>query len=1371
MKYFSIITFNLLGLISCLAQAELSGIQDLEINGEPFNQSVNTIYEDESGFLWIGCKSGLYRYDGYEIKHFQFNVFDDYSIPNNNINSIIEDKFQNLWLGSESYIIHFNRKENKFYGFYKSNSSTIIGKDSFGNIYAAISGKGFTKITPQEKVDHSTFTTLFDYNNDSNTMAKIQNMDLVEDGFERIWFASWFGIGVLNQKGEFSNTEFKQPVKSLIHLRNNKLLALCDDSIYVLGYNKSSIQLEVLEHYASSLFRKASLKSIAMDTLKNELWVGGSNGLYKGTRSDNRFIFRKSFPNSQEITPLDKKVTSTIFDSYGNLWIGTFKGVKKYVRGKSIFESHKFYPSNTNNVMSNSLLSFGKNTLLIGRLGGLFKYNLRKQKFSQIDVDLSKVSLISQNFEKNKLLLSSDNTLYETSLFKSSMPSLDVSELAKFNGQITSIIPINKNEIWVGIWGRGIQIINRENPLSDFKEKVVSLFNDQHVSTMLLTPKMELWVGTRGQGLYKIDMNNEKIEGFQPQKSNGISSNAILSLYQDDNDNIWIGTRGGGLNKYDAETKTFSTYGVRDGLNSNIISAIEGDDSGNLWLFTQEGIIRLDVDHEKFTSFGAENENIEIVSGFNVSTASENRKELFFGCADGFNMVKTDKYLQNNKTPTTVITSFQTLGASKNNSDPYNGMSYSSDVNIFSNDEIKLPFDRNSIAIKFSALDLTSPKNNKYAYTLEGLNDGWIYTDASNRNANYNDLSPGGYIFKVKSSNGDGIWNEDPIEVKFTILPPLWASQWAILIYSIIACLVIITCFFLIRKWYTMKKNLVMETISREKDKEHHQMKMTFFTDISHELRTPLTLILGTMEKVLKTKEHTLSTDSSQRIYSNTLRMHRLINQIMDLQKHDDGKLKLNISKNNIITDIKIIKNAFDDFAKNNNINYELHTNLDHLYAWYDVDILEKVLFNLLSNAFKYTPEQGKITISVALVDRDRNPVEKENSNKGAFIKCSVQDNGIGIPEKDLPHIFDRFYQSIKTYKNQIPGTGIGMRLVQKLVERHHGSIDVKSVEKEFTKFTFHLPINKDAFKKSELIKRATPLKKNFIKNSEYQVIGIQKTDTEKDNTNHQKNKPTILLVEDNTDLRQMLREDLQNEFNVIEASNGVEGYKSANAETPELIVSDILMPLGDGISMLQKIKQNEHLKDIPIFMLTAKNAAEDKIKCLALGADDYIEKPFSLEFVKWKIKNTLSRTFDLKEKYSRVITARPTDNEIVSNDEKFISKLVGIIEEYMADNQLNVEFLASEVGMSRANLYRKVQAILNDTPVNFIKKIRLERAAQLLKKDSIYISEIAYMTGFNNQKYFGKCFSKEYNMSPTEYIKKYASNEEENLDETRKVS
>ncbi|MEO9572126.1 MAG: two-component regulator propeller domain-containing protein [Polaribacter sp.] len=1361
-NYISVFIF-IVSFTCIYSQSDKTYFHELETQGIPFNKKVNTLFVDSYGYLWIGSDTGLYKYDGNNLISYQLDAFDPHSIPNNSINSIIEDDNKNLWIGSESYLIHFNRKEEKFKGFYKNITVKVLKKTANGNIWANLKSTGLVKIKPGKEFDTVNFDTKFNYTNNSNIVRINRQINsFVEDRFGRNWLGTPKGILILNDKNEYIQTNFTNNIRSINTFENNKIIALTPNGFYILGYNKTDFKVEILEHYEnfiSSFSPNANSTALTIDPNKKDIWIGTSGGLFKAIRKNNSYDFISFQKDRAEGDLKSKHISNLTFDTNGNLWIGSLKGINKHLGGTSIFNFNRIETSNNfYNLNTRSMLYHSPNTVLVGMNDGLYRYNPKLNNYFKIKTAIkSSVNHISKNFEKDKLLLVSNSSLYITDIYKPLKKELKLEVIQKFKNQIIDIAAVSKNEIWVGLWNGGVKIINSENQLSQFKKEVIAKLSGNHTSTLLFTKNNELWVGTRGEGLFKIDFNNETIEEYLPSIKNGLTSNAILSLHEDRKENIWIGTRGGGLNKYIKSLNKFKHYGKSNELTSNTISAIEEDKNGNLWLSSQNGLIRFDLKNEKFRHFGIEEGIKESQFVYNSSTSNNTLNNLFFGCTGGFYTVFTDKFSKNNKIPTTVITSFTTLGATK--ADQTNSaLKSSSTIKIHSKKPIILPYNQNNIVVNFSSLDLTTPIKNEYAYKLEGLNNYWVYTNATNRNANYNDLSPGSYTFKVKSSNSDGVWNETPEELEFTIEPPFWESSLAYFGYFLISLILLLISAVLIRRWYRLKKNLVTETISREKDNEHNRMKMVFFTDISHELRTPLSLIFGTIEKVIKEKNYTLNPITSQRIYNNTLRMRRLINQIMDIRKFDSGKFKLRITKNNIVKDIDIIKNAFNDFAKMSNIKYEFISNENKIKGWYDVDILEKILFNLLSNAFKYTQKNGEISVNLELVEVNNNNSKDLHLKQGTYIKCFVRDNGIGIPEKDLPFIFDRYYQATKSSGNNIPGTGIGMELVQKLIERHHGTISVESKVNTLTKFTFLLPIDKKSYSEDERLEISEPLKKNFIKNSEFQVI--EEVSLAHDaKTKPKKNKPKILIVEDNPDLRQMLKDELENDFYVKEASNGIEGYDAALKEKPLLIISDILMPLEDGISMLKRIKESPEINKIPIFMLTAKNSEETKIECLSMGADDYIEKPFSLEFVKWKIKNALTSRKHLKEKYSKEINIEPSEIEVDSNNDKFIRKLVKIIENSMSDNLLSVEFLASEVGMSRANLYRKLQAILNETPVNFIKKIRLKRAEQLLKKNELYLSEIAYMTGFNNQKYFGKCFQKEYGMSPTEYIKQHKNN------------
>ncbi|CAM3329586.1 hybrid sensor histidine kinase/response regulator transcription factor [Zobellia roscoffensis] len=1335
----------------------------LHIDDSRFNKKTNVVYEDHLGYLWLGTDSGLYRYDGHSLVENQYDVFDETSIPNNSINSIIEDSYGNLWIGSESYLIWYNRKNNSFKGFYKNNTTVILGKSKDGTIWANLRNTGIVKITPKDALPEIKFQTQLNYKQKDSiwTGSKAIN-DHSEDIFGRNWFATPKGILALNKEEQLINTEFSRNTSYLIPAENNTFLATTDEGMFLLEYRKEEFELKILGKIGGFIETPEPMEftSISRDQESGIIWVSTQSGLYKGQKVANSYVFNYVEEEQQtNKNPYENRINSSIIDKYNNLWITTNKGIKKHIDRNSIF-SYTTLGKNLNNRFTQDLLMFGNNQLLVTLdRDGLYSFDVNNDTKKLLTPANQNYSVIKKDFSQKEILYGTGNHLLLSTNYSTDNKNVQFDTLKKYHYNVRDVIALNPTEIWVGLWGGGIHIINPDDSINTFKKKAVSTLFGKNVSVMHLDRNHNLWIGTRGDGLFKINLIEEEIDIFNPSVENGLSSNAILCLLEDEQGNMWIGSRGGGLNFYNTKDHTITSYGKTEGLVSTTVASIAKDKSQNLWLSTRDGISRFDVKEKKFVNFGIEDGVTESHFIFNSSAVAETG-EIYFGCPEGFFTVSPKNYKKELLVPNTIITNYTIFG-DFNKSNTVNKKSHSKKF-LNTTDSLRLEHNRNNIAFEFSTLDFTAPNKNQFAYMLEGINDFWHYTKASNRNANYNDLPPGDYTFKVKSSNSDGVWNSNPAIFNFTIKPPYWKSNLAYIIYFLLLIISIYTTWLVIKRWYKLKKKLVAETVSREKDNEMNRMKMVFFTDISHELRTPLALILGTIEKVVKDKKFTLSPITSQRIYNNTLRMHRLINQLMDIRKFDEGKLKLHISKNNIVKDIEIIKNAFNDFAKIYKIDYQFKTQENEIIGWYDVDILEKILFNLLSNAFKYTPKKGVIKVSLERVS----VMEKRNFRKkigaGEYIKCSVRDNGIGIPKKDIDQIFDRYYQATKKYSNQIPGTGIGMELVQKLTERHYGTITVESEENVFTEFTFYLPINKNRYHKKERINSGTPLTKNFIKNSEFQVIEEVSKQIETQPKETIDTKPMVLLVEDNDDLRSMVKDELKQDFNIIEASNGQEGYATCLTKKPDLILCDILMPIEDGISMLGRLKNNPDTMTIPIFMLTAKNSEESKIECLSLGADDYIEKPFSLEFVRWKVKNTFSSREGLKDKYSKIITPEPSELKVDSNDIKFIRKLIEVIEKFIDDSSLNVEFLASEVGMSRANLYRKLQAINNDTPVNFIKQIRLKRAAQLLKNNKMYISEVAYMTGFNNQKYFSKCFSKAYGVSPTEYSK-------QNFEETKK--
>lgn len=1354
------IIFFLLGLYGT-AQSNRLHFQNIHVNGRDFKLKTNIVFEDSFGYFWLGTNNGLYRYDGHNLKEYQYDVFNENSLPNNSINSIVEDDYQNLWIGTESYLVHFERKKNSFSRFYKNTTAQILGKSKDGAIWAHLWRIGLVRIPPNGKIDSLKFQTKFNYKT-SNTLLRGSTRinDLFEDSFGRLWFGTSKGILTLDKNGILGTTDFHREALLIKPYDDNSFLVATNENIYVLAYRKENRDLEVLEGHRNKI-QNTNIgfkpNDVTKDPKGTELWIATNKGLIKGVKNNNRYDFELFKAGSGYGSLMSNQLNSVVLDKFGNLWIGSAKGVNKHWERTSIFE---YYPITVDNTVINTIFLDRTGKVWTGTSKGEIRGGLEKQDISVKKIStVNEVRVLKYDYNREEIYVGVNNVLQKSQGFHDNGPTV-FKTIKAYERTVKDLLPINNNELWIGLWSGGIDIINEVTPISTFKQGLIKKLRHHNVSTLHLSQNGMLWIGTRGQGVYKIDLNNETFQHFLPSLSNGLTSDAVLCFLETQG-KLYIGTRGGGINMYDPKNDKFYSFGKAQGILSTTIAGMRADSDGNIWASTQNGLTRFDIDTKKFVNFGTEDGLQENQFIFNSSTVLPNGT-ILFGFSNGIYKVKSTGYKKNNLLAKTLITNFEVLGSTKkiNNTSITTKPKYET---IVPDQDIILPHDNNNIWVEFTSLDLTAPNKNEFAYMLEGVNDYWIHTSASNHNANFNDLQPGSYTFKVKSTNSDGVWNDDPATLSFKINPPFWKSNTAILFYWISGILGLIAGITLMRRWYRMKKNLVAETISRQKDNEHNRMKMVFFTDISHELRTPLTLIQGTVEKVINRGQFQLLPQTAKRIHNNALRMGRLINQIMDIRKFDVGAFKIKVSKNDIVEETLNLKNAFNDFAEIYEIDYNFNCDEKKITAYYDSQILEKILFNLLSNAFKYTSGKGKVDIFLKSVQLNQARAANKDLRPGNYIKCTVRDNGVGISKENLAYIFDRYYQSTKLPKNQVPGTGIGMELVHKLIQVHHGNISVESEENVYTQFTFLLPIQKKHYKEDEFLSEKATKEPSIITKSEYQVFeevtseGLHKVESSL--------KSKILLVEDNHELRKMMKEELSEEFFVIEASNGQEGYRKAKEEQPKLIISDILMPIEDGVFLLRNLKNNKETAHIPVFMLTAKDSHEVKMECLKIGASDYIEKPFSPEFVKWKVKNMLGSRKDLKDKYSKVISVNTSEVDLESNDEKLIKKLIQIVEKSLEDNSLSVEFLASEVGMSRANLYRKLQSIINDTPVNFIKQIRLKRACHLLQKNQMYISEVAYMTGFSNHKYFSKCFSREYGMSPTEYAKQF---EKKNKDRFR---
>ena len=678
------------------------------------------------------------------------------------------------------------------------------------------------------------------------------------------------------------------------------------------------------------------------------------------------------------------------------------------------------------------------------------------------------------------------------------------------------------------------------------------------------------------------------------------------------------------------------------------------------------------------------------------------------------------------------------------NKSVYPGKESSLKTNIMYADEITLSHNENFLTFEFASLDFNNPYKNQYAYKMDGFNKDWI--NSGNQNfATYTNLDPGEYIFNVKATNSDGVWNEQGISIRVILLPPWWQTWWAYLLYAVF----IISILYSLRQYEMkrvhMRNELQLKDFEAKKLKEVDHLKSHFFANISHEFRTPLTLILGLLDKFEKKTLDKRELEDYGVMKRNAVRLLQLINQLLELSKIESGKAKLAAFENDIVSFVKRIFVSFASYAEQKQIRLlfnaaDINEDANEIInLFFDKEKMEKIISNLISNAVKYTPNGNEIEVKV--------------SSQNNLAEIKVINTGVSISKADLSHLFERYYKVHRAESELFEGTGIGLALVKELVEMHRGTISASS-DYDVTEFTLRIPKGKEHLKEDEIVKNINEEEVT----RKYETIGdfevIKEIPAVVENLSIKNEKDIILIVEDHGDLRKYIRENLSDNYQVIEAPNGKEGLNKAIEVIPDLIISDVMMPEMDGYKFCKKIKTNEKTNHIPIILLTAKASTEDKLEGLELGADDYLIKPFNPEELKLRVRNLIKIREELRRKFSSQMVLKPAEVIVPSSQVQFMEKLKDIIESNLEDENFGVDKLSDEMGMSRSQLHRKLKAITNQSSTEFIRNFRLQRAAQLILQDAGSMSEIAYKVGFNSQAYFNKSFQELFGCSPSQYKK-----------------
>lgn len=1329
-------------------------------NGLSHNQ-VTAILKDRDGFLWFGTMSGLNRYDGYYCKVMRKNFNDSLSLVDNSIQSLYELPDSHMWVGTMAGPCIYSSRTEKFnadYAGYLQSlglpgngvSSVVKGNDNrYWFLYE--NQDVYLYSSSEKKATH--------FNLAPGINAKSKITGVCETGNGKVWLVYQDG---LLQQYDLNAKKIIYSSASLQHLNkeNNTYHIFIDHDgdawLWALNIGVYLFQPahNILREFSETSFPYKLNNNLVTQIVQDNnglIWLSTDHGGINLV--DKKQNFKVSYLLNDPKDPRSisqNSINSMYKDSTGIIWLGTYKQGVNYLNSNIVlFPLFRHQESNANSLPYDDVNRFVEDkagNLWIGTNGGgLIFYNRKENKFKQYLHDPNNPNSLSNNVIVS-LCFDHNDVLWIGTYF-GGLNSFDGKQFTHFrhsdtdtssisNDNIWEIFEDSKNNLWIGTLGGGLDLFNRESksfkhyPYRATPQDIVS---SNFISSILEDKSGNLWVGSSG-GISVIEYKGEAkpLQQFNSLQ-NKLSNNNVICLLQDSRGRIWAGAREG-LNVLDEKTKQFHRFTVADGLPDNMILNIIEDNHKTLWVATANGLCNLvlneNTDVPSFSVISYDETNNLQNREFNDNAALKTRAgELIFGGPSGFNIINPDKIAKSSYQPKIIFTGLQVLNNSVETGEVINGrvllLQSLSQVK-----GIQLKYKENVFSIELTSLDFAHSAGNKYAYMLQGFNADWLYADGTQRRVTYTNLSPGSYTLKVKILNRDGVWS-DVKQLQIDIEPPFWRTPLAYIIYAIV-----ITALLLLARRITLDRihmRYELRHQRRETERAHalDQLKTKFLTNVSHEFRTPLSLIIAPLDKIIK---HTSDEEQQKQlnlVQRNAKRLLSLVNQLLDFRRMEVQEMKLHPAIGDIIGFSKDISLSFMDIAEKKNIRFSFSSDIEHLEIYFDKDKIEKILFNLLSNAFKYTHDNGEVSILLSY----QAPGAREDDG---LLSIEVKDTGIGIPTGMQEKVFERFFQTDVPESMVNQGTGIGLAITKEFVKLHKGTISVKSEPEKGTSFTVLLPAKK-------------------IFESPTRVTAIPAEELEEETmpeeSHKSSKKKTILVVEDNEDIRFYLKDNLKGQYKVEEASNGRDGWEKTRALYPDLVISDIMMPLMDGVELARKIKTETITAHIPIILLSAIGNEEKQLEGFNAGVNDYITKPFTFEILASRIKSLLAQQDVLQKRFQKQIEVNPKEITVTPVDEKFLEQALEIVEKNMDNPDFSVEDFSRDMFMNRVTLYRKILSITGKTPLEFIRAIRLKRAAQLLQKSGMSISEIAYEVGFNNPKNFTKAFKEEFNMLPSQYM------------------
>ena len=1329
MKYFILFCLLFLGRVN-MAAAQYY-FKHFKVEDGLSNNIVFCSVQDKKGFMWFGTRDGLNRFDGYTFKTFRHEAGNDHSLGSNYIICTYVDSMGILWIGTTNGLYQYNEKTEDFTLLNVTANANIgdIKRDNKDNLWF-ISGLALFKYDLKIKRLHS-YQPAGQFDATSICIADNNIWVATGDGMVKKYIDktdSFISFDLFENSSPVSS----RWIKKIFNTGKNSLM------VGTSNYGIKLFDLEKQTYKDILTYNDDKTEIYARDFIDNgdnEYWIATETGIYiYNLNSAGIKHVQKQYTDPYSIS--DNAIYTLCKDKEGSIWAGTYFGGVNYVP-KAYAHFEKFYPLGTGAGISGNAIreicADQYNNLWIGTEdAGLNKLALGTGKFTNFRPTGIKGSISHSNIHG---LLANGNELW-IGTFEHGLDILNIKtgkvlkHLTLSNGSNTSrsnfIISLYKTSLGDILAGTGYGLY-KYNPVKSTLDEVPEVIQNNFIYSITEDHEGTIWVGTLGSGVFYYNPKTHTKGNFRYEEANkgSLSNNTVNSIFEDSRRNLWFATEGGGICMLDKKRNAFKRYGTQNGFPSNIIFKVLEDKRQRLWISSSRGLIcfnPLNNDLKIYTRA-----NGLLTDQFNYNSAYKDLQgRMYFGSVNGMVSFNSDKFINNVFTPPVYITGFQVY----NRELVINAKNSPLKTSVTITDGITLAYNQGTFSIDFAALSYTAPEMNEYAYKMDGLEHTWNYLK-TNRKVYFTNLPAGTYTFWVKGSNSSGIWNRHPTRLVIEITPPFWASKWAYIAYAVI---VISLLYYLIYSYHrrTEQKNrrkiegLQLEKereiahLENEKEREIYLAKIAFFTNVTHEIRTPLTLIKGPLEKVMKSMGHNTGiADHLNIMEKNTHHLLDLTNQLLDFRKTETAGFSLSFIRTNISEILRDTYFRFKSAAEEKELEYLLKLPEGDVYAYVDMAAVIKILSNLFNNAIKYSLAR----VSIELFPR---------KNDDFVFKLRVTNDGTLVPQKFREKIFEPFVR-LEGSESQL-GTGIGLPLSRSLAELHKGTLDFEPGY-EVNTFMLTLPVHQE---KEFKLGAEVPGQPSII------TVATQPVE----DTNGLR----ILLVEDHADIREFIAKELTPAYTVIKTENGADALNALANGKISLIISDVMMPVMDGFELCRNVKSNIEFSHIPIILLTAKNTLESKIIGLELGADCYIEKPFSPEHLAVQVSSLLKNRNNVKEHFARHPLTSIKTMAYTRADEIFLEKVNDAIIKNMANTELSIEILAATVNMSRPTLFRKIKAISNLSPNELIKIARLKRAAELMAENDYKVYEICEIVGYSSQSYFAKNFQSQFGMTPSEY-------------------